>query len=176
MGGSYDEIQPGRIERDLSSQFRSFQLALFASGMTLLRVSVSQRARVVALVSPLPSLQEERECLSLCGVIRIKRGESSNRRAVPPATVRIYPYEAWPIVREIEPRHGTVVENPKRISFNELRDRAYELADTGRYADWHQVAAALDTEGYDEAARRLTADPILTTLLNTRCWQAQHKG
>ncbi len=67
------------------------------------------------------------------------------------------------------------MHNPNRLTFNELRDRAYTLADTGRYADWNQVAAALEAEGCEAAARRLTADPILTTLLNTRCWQAQHK-
>ena len=70
---------------------------------------------------------------------------------------------------------GAAVENPNRLTFNELRDRAYVLADTGRYADWQEVAAALEAEGCDGAAQRLTADPILTTLLNTRCWQARHR-
>jgi hypothetical protein len=61
-------------------------------------------------------------------------------------------------------------------TFNELRDRAYVLADTGRFADWNEVAAAIEAEACPDAAKRLTADPILATMLNTRCWQARNRA
>ena len=33
-------------------------------------------------------------------------------------------------------------------NFFELRDRAYDLADTGRYKTWDQIAYALQSEGF----------------------------
>jgi hypothetical protein len=60
-------------------------------------------------------------------------------------------------------------------TFNELRDRAYVLADTGRYSDWKEVAAAIEAEDCPNAEKRLTADPIISTMLNTRCWQARNR-
>jgi hypothetical protein len=62
------------------------------------------------------------------------------------------------------------------ISFEELRRRAYELADTGRYEDCLHVGAALERQGNEAAIRRLLADPILRSMLDARCRQARDKN
>jgi hypothetical protein len=54
-------------------------------------------------------------------------------------------------------------------SFFALRARAYELADTGRYKQWSQVAHALQAEGFlPSLITRLDRDG-LAVLLITRC-------
>jgi hypothetical protein len=60
--------------------------------------------------------------------------------------------------------------------FSELRDRAYVKVDTGLYESWEEVGAAIELEGCPDATKRLAADPILTTMLTARCWQARHKN
>jgi hypothetical protein len=65
---------------------------------------------------------------------------------------------------------------PERATFEVLRKRAYELADTGDYHDWEELAMKMETEGYADAAKRLRSDPMPTNMLNTRCWQARHKN
>jgi hypothetical protein len=65
---------------------------------------------------------------------------------------------------------------PKCCTFADLRTRAYDKADTGRYETWMQVGAAVEAEDCPDAIRRLAVDPMLTKMLTTRCWQARHKG
>ena len=62
---------------------------------------------------------------------------------------------------------------PKDASFDDLRARAFELADTGRARNWHEVADELEVEGFTSAARRLSADPALTSVINVRCKRAK---
>lgn len=61
------------------------------------------------------------------------------------------------------------------LSFEALRKRAYELADTGRYNTWEEVAAALEAEHVAMASKRLRADPVLTRMLTARCEQAKDR-
>ena len=58
-------------------------------------------------------------------------------------------------------------------SFEEMRARAYELADSGLLARWEGVAIALETEGYGRARAKIGADPIFKQMLNARCDQAR---
>lgn len=54
-------------------------------------------------------------------------------------------------------------------TFFALRDRAYELADTGRFKEWSQIAYALRDEGFlPSLITRLDYDG-LSVLLITRC-------
>lgn len=53
--------------------------------------------------------------------------------------------------------------------FFTLRDRAYELADTGRYKRWDQIAFALQAEGFLAALiTRLNCDTFAVMMI-TRC-------
>jgi hypothetical protein len=50
-----------------------------------------------------------------------------------------------------------------------LRDRAYELADTGRYKQWSQIAYALQAEGFlPSLITRLDQDGLAVMMI-TRC-------
>lgn len=50
-----------------------------------------------------------------------------------------------------------------------LRGRAYQLADTGRYADWASLSADLVEEGAPEViVRRLTHDALFQIMLKNR--------
>jgi hypothetical protein len=50
-----------------------------------------------------------------------------------------------------------------------LRNRAYELADTGRYADWNAIAIELAGEGVpDVLVRRLRHDALFQVMLKNR--------
>ena len=60
-------------------------------------------------------------------------------------------------------------------SFEALRARAYELADTGRYNHWEEIGGALEAEGVGHASFRLGADPVLRRMLNARCEQAKDR-
>ena len=57
-------------------------------------------------------------------------------------------------------------------AFEALRKRAYDLADTGRFADWEAVAHELEAEGFANAHKRVGADVLLRRLLTQRCTQA----
>jgi hypothetical protein len=53
--------------------------------------------------------------------------------------------------------------------FFALRDRAYQLADTGRYKRWDQIAYALQAEGFLPALiTRLNRDGLAVMMI-TRC-------
>jgi hypothetical protein len=60
-------------------------------------------------------------------------------------------------------------------SFEELRKRAYELADTGRFNHWEEIGAEMQKEGFGLAIHRLGADPMLRRALNARCEQAKDR-
>lgn len=50
-----------------------------------------------------------------------------------------------------------------------LRTRAYQLADTGRYADWASLSADLVEEGApDVIVRRLSHDALFQIMLKNR--------
>jgi hypothetical protein len=54
-------------------------------------------------------------------------------------------------------------------SFMTLRTRAYELADTGRFKQWSQIAYALQAEGFlPSLITRLNMDGLATMMI-TRC-------
>jgi hypothetical protein len=58
-----------------------------------------------------------------------------------------------------------------------LRQRAYELAETGRYSDWASLSAALVDEGaLDIIVRRLTYDALFQSLLKSRMDAARDRG
>lgn len=55
-----------------------------------------------------------------------------------------------------------------------LRTRAYELADTGRYADWASLSAELVKEGApDVIVRRLTHDALFQIMIKNRMISAR---
>lgn len=55
------------------------------------------------------------------------------------------------------------------MSFFQLRDRAYELAGTGRYKKWDQIAYALQAEGFlPSLIARLNSDGLAVMMI-TRC-------
>ena len=61
----------------------------------------------------------------------------------------------------------------QRECFFTLRGRAYELADTGRYKGWSQVAYALLAEGFvPSAIRRLDRDGLAVMLVTRSCRRA----
>jgi hypothetical protein len=54
--------------------------------------------------------------------------------------------------------------------FFALRSRAYELADTGRYKEWTQVADALLAEGFPVSIiKRLDEDGLAVLLVTRAC-------
>jgi hypothetical protein len=61
-------------------------------------------------------------------------------------------------------------------SFFALRDRAYELADTGRYKQWSQIAYALQAEGFLPSLITRLDDDGLAVLLITRCCRLARAG
>lgn len=55
-----------------------------------------------------------------------------------------------------------------------LRARAYQLADTGRYADWASLSAELVEEGSpDVVVRQLTHDAFFQIMLKNRLARAR---
>jgi hypothetical protein len=55
-----------------------------------------------------------------------------------------------------------------------VRNRAYELADTGRYADWGAVAEELVKEGVPEVlVRRVARDTLFQVMLKNRIASAR---
>jgi hypothetical protein len=60
--------------------------------------------------------------------------------------------------------------------FAAARARAYELADTGRYADWAAISAELLAEEVSERfIRSLGADSFTQTMLRNRIAQAKDR-
>lgn len=58
--------------------------------------------------------------------------------------------------------------------FFALRSRAYDLADSGRYKSWAQVASALQGESFPDALIfRLESDKLAVMLITRCCTQAQ---
>lgn len=56
-----------------------------------------------------------------------------------------------------------------QLDFAALRDRAYTLADTGRFNDWEQLCAELAREGANaELVRALNADGIFKLMIRNR--------
>ncbi len=61
--------------------------------------------------------------------------------------------------------------------FFALRDRAYDLADTGRYKDWNQIAFALQAEGFVAALiTRLDSDGLAAMMITRCCAQARARA
>ena len=59
-------------------------------------------------------------------------------------------------------------------AFFKLRDRAYALADSGRYRRWDQIAYALLAEGFVRALiTRLHRDELAIMMINRSCVQAR---
>ena len=59
-------------------------------------------------------------------------------------------------------------------AFFEVRDRAYTLADSGRYKRWDQIAYALLAEGFVKALiTRLHRDALAVMMINRSCVQAR---
>lgn len=51
-----------------------------------------------------------------------------------------------------------------------LRDRAYQLADSGRYKHWNEIAYALQAEGYLSALiTRLDKDAQAVMMISRSC-------
>ena len=65
---------------------------------------------------------------------------------------------------------------PDKPSFTVLRARAFDLADTGRYNNWMELADELELEGFSAAATRLRSDPVLLRMLDARCQQAMDRS
>ncbi|HVY86592.1 MAG TPA: hypothetical protein VG943_15770 [Caulobacterales bacterium] len=61
-------------------------------------------------------------------------------------------------------------------TFAQMRARAYELADTGRFDGWLEIASMLESEGFDKASLRLRSDPILLRMIDARCEQAKDRS
>lgn len=58
--------------------------------------------------------------------------------------------------------------------FFSLRDRAYDLADSGRYKTWAQVASKLKGEGFTAILlERLSADRLAVMMIGRCCDQAR---
>lgn len=63
-----------------------------------------------------------------------------------------------------------LADNP----FFSLRDRAYELAESGRYKRWEHVAYALKEEGFLSALiMRLSADKLAVMMITRSCGLAR---
>ncbi len=61
-------------------------------------------------------------------------------------------------------------------AFFALRNRAYELADTGRYKRWVQIAYALQAEGFlNSLITRLDRDKLGVMMIGRCCDQARSK-
>jgi len=61
--------------------------------------------------------------------------------------------------------------------FFTLRNRAYELADSGRFKHWDQIAYALEAEGFvDALIARLDGDRLAVMMITRCCTQARGVG
>lgn len=58
--------------------------------------------------------------------------------------------------------------------FFALRNRAYDLAGSGRYKDWNQIAFALQAEGFVKALiARIDSDRLAVMMITRCCVQAR---
>jgi hypothetical protein len=62
---------------------------------------------------------------------------------------------------------------PDKRSLIGLRQRASELADTGRLNSWHEIGVALEAEGYPLALLRMDLDTCLRQSLRARFGQTR---
>lgn len=70
-----------------------------------------------------------------------------------------------------QPDKGALADQNR---FFALRNRAYQLADSGCYKRWHQVAYALLAEGFESALiQRLDGDALAVMMLSRCCAQAR---
>lgn len=61
--------------------------------------------------------------------------------------------------------------------FMAMRQRAYELAETGRYRHWDKVATVLHAEGFvDSLIRRLECDGLAVMMITRCCDQARERS
>ncbi len=59
-------------------------------------------------------------------------------------------------------------------AFFALRNRAYELADTGRFKRWQEIASVLDSEGFlVPLITRLQDDKLAVMMIDRCCAQAR---
>jgi hypothetical protein len=63
-----------------------------------------------------------------------------------------------------------------KVAMQRLLDRARELAESGRFPNWREVAEALAEEGFTNPVRSLSRDPSVVELLDLRCAEAWKKG
>lgn len=63
-----------------------------------------------------------------------------------------------------------------KLAMQRLLDRARELADSGRFPNWREVAEALAEEGFASPVRNLSRDPSVIELLDLRCAEAWKKS
>jgi hypothetical protein len=69
------------------------------------------------------------------------------------------------------------MDEPEKLkTYPTLRSRAYEMADTGKYRTWQEVARGLQERGYPTALRRIGGDDMLRLDLNRRCARARRTG
>jgi hypothetical protein len=62
-----------------------------------------------------------------------------------------------------------VTQREHAVSPGDLRRRACDLADTGRYNHWEEIGAALEADGVNSAGEKLGVDAVLRRMLNARC-------
>jgi hypothetical protein len=55
------------------------------------------------------------------------------------------------------------------IDFFAMRQRAYELAESGRYKRWGKIAAVLKSEGFAKSSIVRFADDGLAVMMIARC-------
>ena len=60
--------------------------------------------------------------------------------------------------------------------FFSLRNRAYELADTGRFKRWDQIAFTLQAEGFLDALIARLGDDKLAVMTIGRCCNQARSG
>jgi len=63
-----------------------------------------------------------------------------------------------------------------KVKIQRLLDRARELADSGRFPNWREVAEALGDEGFADPVRNLGRDASVIELLDLRCEDARKKA
>ena len=65
----------------------------------------------------------------------------------------------------------------QKSDFAGLRDRAYALADTGRFPDWESLCSALEREsGNPKLVRQLNADAMFKLLIRNRIRKSAERG
>ena len=59
-------------------------------------------------------------------------------------------------------------------AFFSMRQRAYDLAETGRYKHWSKIAVVLNSEGFSKASiTRLDRDGLAVMMIERCCGQAR---